>query len=215
MIGEIENAILARLKLAGETAAEAGGLGYAYRTRETYPIEFDAWLEEKPVINFPACWVAFGGFTQMERAGPGAYEVQAVFVLVVAAENLRNETAQRHGAAGKPGSYQLALDAIALLADQDLGLEIGGLTPDGLRSVRPSETIRQRKLSLYAIPFSTRFILERVAPQDLGELRTFHANWDAPAFGGVDGDAEEDGIQLPADATADLTDHLTVRDEET
>lgn len=214
MIGEIENAILARLKTAGETPIEAGGLGYRYKTLDSYPAEFDRFLEENPVLGFPAAWVTFGGYTSMSPVGAGAYQVEAAFVLVVSAENLRNEKAQRHGAAGKAGSYQLALDAIALLADQDLGLEIGGLRPDSLRFVRPSELMTKRKISLLAIPITTTFILERGAPLDMGEFETFHANWDVPPFGGVDADAEAEGVQLPADGQADTSQHLNLRPEE-
>src|SRR3546814_12205764 len=58
--------------------------------------------------------------------------------------NKRNETAQRHGGkdadgdpiATEPGSYQLLIDAVSILGNQDLGLSIDRLVVGQARGVR-------------------------------------------------------------------------------
>lgn len=207
---EIENAILARLKAAGE----AGVLGYRFRTLETYPADFDLYLKEniKGDRAFPAAWVVFGGWRTPVDAG-ATLQAPAVFMVVVAARNLRNEQARRHGAgAGEAGSYQLMLDVAGLIHGQHLGLDIGALRLGPCRSVRPTATILEDQLSLYALEFATLMPIEAAAfpAAALNDFSTFNANWDVPPFGGVDADPVAPGTQLPADATADATDRLVL-----
>lgn len=207
-IAEVENGILDRMR----AAAAANVLGYKYRTLDTYPADFDVYLKEKIVgdAGFPAIWVVFGGWRTPEDQG-SALQAPAVFMVIVAAQNLRNETAQRHGAtASEVGSYQLMLDAAALLHGQRLGLDMGPLQLGPCRSIRPTATIMERRLSLYALEFTTLLPIEVAGfpVAALDDFSTFHCNWDVPPIGGVDGDAEAPGVQLPADATADATDHL-------
>jgi phage gp37-like protein len=207
-IAEIEAAILARIGAAGE----AGVLGYRVRTLETYPADFDLFLKEKIKGDraFPAVWVVFGGWRNPVDAGQ-SLQAPAVFMVVVAAQNLRNETARRHGAGdGEVGSYQLMLDVAGLIHGQTLGLDIGRLALGPCRSVRPTATILERQLSLYALEFTTLLPIAVAGfpAGDLDDFSTFNVNWDVAPFGGVDGDAEAEGVQLPADETADATDRL-------
>lgn len=208
-IAEVETGILARLKAAGE----ADVLGYRYRTLESYPEEFDTYLREQIKGDaFPAAWVIFGGWRQPEDAG-SSVQCPAVFMLVVAAENLRNEKAQRHGVATdkglEVGSYQLVRDAAALLHGQDLGLDISALELGPCRSIRPTAAIQQRKVSMFALEFATRLPIDVTgfATSDLADFSTFNADWDLPPFGNV-------ATELPAPAegegAADATDTLTL-----
>lgn len=204
---EIENAILARLRAAGE----ADVLGYRFRTLDTYPTDFDTYLKEKVLGDrpFPAAWVVFGGWRA--PTDDGALQAPAVFMVVVAAQNLRNEQARRHGAGeAEVGSYQLMLDVAGLVHGQRLGLDIGALTLGPCRSVRPTATILERQLSLYALEFTTLMPIEvsRFPAAALDDFSTFNANWDLAPFGNVDGDDEAEGVQLPADETAAATDKL-------
>lgn len=202
MIAAIENAMLARLKAASDAAV----LGYRFRTLDSYPEAFDAYLNEKVLGDraFPAAWAVFGGWPTPEDIGTSV-QADAVFMIVVAAQNLRNETSQRHGAtASEVGSYQLATDVAALLHGQTLGLDIGRLKVGACRSIRPTETITKRKLSLYAVEFRTAMPIEvsNFSRPDPTDFTTFHANWDVPPFAGI--------TEIPADDTADATDHITL-----
>lgn len=213
-IAEIENAILARLKAAGHP--DTGVLGYRFRHLETYPADFDAWLGEKMAGDqYPAAWVVFGGWRRPSDQG-SALQAEAVFMVVVAAQSVRNETAQRHGATpAEVGSYQLMLDAAALLHGQRLGLDIGALQLGPCRSVRPTETILKRKLSLYALEFTTLLPIEvsRFPDSALDDFATFHADWDVPPIGNVSTD-----LPAPAPAegegAADASDTLQMEQEE-
>lgn len=203
----IENAIIARLRAAGE----ADVLGYRFRTLDTYPADFDVYLKNEIIGDnaFPAAWVVFGGWRN--PVDDGALQAPAVFMVVVAAMNLRNEQSRRHGGAvGEVGSYQLMLDVASLIHGQRLDLDIGALQLGPCRSVRPTPTIVERQLSLYALEFTTLMPIEvaRFPSAALDDFSTFHANWDLPPFGGVDADPEAPGVQLPADDEADATDHL-------
>lgn len=211
MIGAIENAMLGRLK----AAADAEVLGYRYGSLETYPVDWDDLLKEtRGELVPPAAWVIFGGWSRSSSTGK-AIRLPAMFGVVVMAENKRNESTRRHGDPVNPlipGSYQMALDVVALLNGEDFGLDIDTLQVGACRLVRPPEALKQRKVSMYFIEFYTAF-----APGDrseaipnLGDFETFHANWDIPAFGNVDADEEEEGPQIPADETADATDHVTL-----
>ncbi|QUM72183.1 phage protein Gp37 [Sphingopyxis granuli] len=223
MIAQIELAMLAALKAAGDF----GVLGYAWRTLETYPEEWDSYLKEKGDWKSPAAWAVFAGANAIRFTDLGNVRLEgAQFGLVVAAENLRNETATRHGGpagAGEPGSYQLALDALAILSGRDLGLDIDQLVPRSLRLVRPFDALKERKVSMIALQFETAFEITTLPPEaDLDAFKTLHLDWDVPAFGAgragpIDGDPDEPGVQLPAPAigpgSADASDHLTLPQE--
>jgi phage gp37-like protein len=207
MIARIEGAMLDRLRIAGA----AGLLGYGFRTLTTYPEDWDALLKDKGAMLMPAAWAVFGGFDQAEEQDEGGARVRASFGLVVAAENLRNEQATRHGGPrpNEPGSYQLMLDAAGLLIGQDFGLDIKRLQLVEARSVRPIAALEQRKVSMWAVLFRTVMPIIALDPDadPIGDFDVFHANWDIAPFGNVDADPDCPGVQLPADRTADATDH--------
>lgn len=206
MIAAIENAILARFK----AAADAGVLGYKFRTLETYPADWDAYFRAK-VPNAPGAWAVFAGFGETTAVSGNGVMGTAKFGVVVMAENARNETAQRQGGPvpAEPGSYQLALDAIGMLVGQDLGLPIGSIEIHGLHFVRTQEIVRDRPVSLMALEISTTLVIRANAPAiaadpaALADFSTFHVDWDVPPFGGV-------GPDLPDDAHADAVDHVTL-----
>lgn len=201
MIAAIENAVLELLRDAGED----GRLGYEFRTLETYPEEWDQYFKEKKgQLRTPGAWAVFLGIVSMELSDDRVTYGLARFALVLAAQNLGNETGTRHGGGGDPGSYQLGLDAIGLLAGNDLGLDIGRINPRRLALVGRTAEMRTNKLSLIAFEWETRIpIAQLIADGELADFETFHANWDVPPFGGI-------GPDLPDDEAADATDTVTL-----
>lgn len=219
MIAQIELAMIAALK----ATADAGVLGYKWLTLETYPEEWDAYLKEKTNWRAPAAWAVFAGARDVQLSGTSVLVEGAQFGLVVAAENLRNETATRHGGPegtpkAEPGSYQLALDALAILSGNSLGLDIRGLQPRAVQLVRPFEALKERRVSMIALTFETAFEVTTIPGADeIADFDTLHLDWDIPPFGRVDGDLDAPGIQLPAPAagpgSADASDHLSLPQE--
>lgn len=213
MIVAIEKAILCRLK----AAADAGVLGYVWGLLESYPQDWDTYFRNKAQINAPAAWATFGGIEKSDDTNEGAL-VTASFGVVVAAMNLRNETATRHGrelpagAKAEPGSYQLMLDAIGLLHGDDLDLDIGALMLVEAQQVEAANIASLRNYSLWAIRLRTSWTIPTLpfVQGEPADFTAFHANWDIPPFGQVDADPNVPGVQLPADATADATDHLEI-----
>ena len=204
MIGEIENAILARL----QAASDAGVLGYEWATLETYPEDWSEYLGEAAgTVRAPAAWVVFAGWRPDPNKNGTPETVELTFGLVFMAENFRNEQATRHGDGTVPGSYQLAVDGAALLDGNDLGLAIEGLRIGALRLVRNPLAQAKRKLSMLALELRTSARLPQ-APDLSGQLDDFtdwHANWDLPPF--------TLAPPLPVDATADATDHVQLETE--
>lgn len=207
MIGEIENAILARLKLAGDQDV----LGYAFRELVSLPQDSDETLFER-AQQFPAAWTVFGGFKSIMAKGDDE-QVRGTFHVVLAAQHLANESKARMGAGqGQPGVYQLGQDVIALLQGQTLGLDIKPLRVGEFSSLFPNLK-NKRGLAVWALSFTTDWTVEATPPADLHDFTSFHANWDIRPFGGVDGHLGEPGVQLPADATADATTHINPQQE--
>lgn len=116
MIGELEDAIVARIK-----AAQAAGLWpYKIMTIETYGGQIDE--STQSTFRFPAVFVAFTRFKKRGALGERARLVDVHLVLYVAARNPRNERSTRHGDMHEPGSFQIAEDLIALLENQRVGM---------------------------------------------------------------------------------------------
>lgn len=217
MIAAIENAMLARLRAA--SGVGPGKLGYSFKFLDSYPADWDEYLKEKGEWSAPAAWVVFAGCTKAMRTDSNAVRWPANFFLVVAAESGRNETARRHGGsvngvpiAAEPGSYQLMIDAVALLAWSDLGLDIQPLSVGQARLVRTPDQLARRNVSMYAIELATEFEVPTVNDTADGAVpfTDFHVNWDIPAFGNVDADPDQSGVQIPADDSADATDHVVL-----
>lgn len=210
MFAQIETGMLARLK----AAEDAGALGYEWKTLESYPENWDDYFETKGQLNAPGAWAVFAGIERAEGSNDGAI-VTFSMGLTVAARNLRNETATRHGhdlPGGKAevGSYQLMLDAIGLLNDCDLGLDISPLALVQATFVNTAGLKWARNASIFAIQFRSSLTIPNL-PFDQGEpvdFTAFHANWDVPPHGGIDRDPAAPGVQLPDDAHADAIDHL-------
>jgi len=205
MIGVVENAILARLK----AASDEGIIPYAYRTLQTWPKNFDEYLSSQ-VIQYPACWAVFGGAHKTERLASGLWRVHCVFGVVVAAENLRNEQARRHGgSASEPGSYQLAVDALQILASQTLGLDIRALEPSSILPVETADIPKVKQLSIYAVSFDTAIDFATPPGKELGDFNRLHINWDPAPYGHVDRDQP-----LPQDAAAIASDSIQINGED-
>lgn len=180
-IGLVENAIIARL----DAASKGRVLGYSLRTIETLPTDLDDRLATY-IQNFPAVWVAFGGWPSATTLGDGEAVVTASFNVIVGASSLRNERAQRHGGGpGEVGSYQMAMDVIALLQGQDFGLPIGELTLGACTPLYSGQTQDKRKASIFGIKFTTQMSIAPVTPDEIttptiGDFKTFAVGWDIP-----------------------------------
>ncbi len=219
-IAAIELGMLARL----QQVAAAGGVPFAWKTLETYPVDWEAHLESDAQIRCPAAWVVFAGWNGTEETNDG-WIVDASFGLMVADENVRpGEAARRHGgpdAAIEPGAYLLLLGAAGSLAGQSLGLDaiVSPIALGPCRPVAPSAAPNRRAMSRYAAELTCRFL---ITPTDDGadapeELQALHANWDIPAFASpfpIDRDPIVGGIQLPDDARADATDHVELETDQ-
>ncbi len=220
MMDVIEQAIIAHLK----AASDGGLLGYRYGALDSYPVDWDAYLKEKQAgMKAPAAWVTFAGWRPKDGDDAGSFSVTATFGLIVMAENVRQgETPSRHGGpdpSKEPGSYRLAMDAAALLHGRDFGLPIDSISIGALRFVQRLPAWGERKVSMLALELITGFSQQALpggpgSEELLDDFATFHANWDIPPFGNVDADEDEPGVQIPADATADATDHVELEIEE-
>src|SRR5205085_12183170 len=110
---------------------------------------------------------------------------------------------------GEPGSYQLAEDGFLIRVDSDLGLQIGQFEFQSSRLVARFPALKERKVSMVALELTTDVQVSAQTPgEELPPFELFHANWDIPPHGNVDGDPDTPGIQIPADATADATDDV-------
>lgn len=183
MIAAIENAIGAALLAAGTS----GQLGYRYATIETYPDDFDAYLKDKKgALRWPAAWAVFLGLSEGGDDG-GEWHGDARFALVVAAQNLRNETASRQGdpVGAKPGSYQLAEDAVRVLHRNEVGLPLlRPIVVTGMRLVARTQEIRTQNLSLMALELRCTIPIGGF-DVELGDFATLHVDWDVPPHGNV------------------------------
>lgn len=186
MIAAIENAIGAALVAAGS----GGQLGYRYATVDTYPDDFDAYLKDKKgALRFPAAWAVFLGLSDGEDDAAGEWNGEARFALVVAAQNLRNETASRQGdpvsPEAVPGSYQLAEDAVRVLQRNDLSLPLlRPIVATGMRLVARTPEIRSQNLSLMAVELRCTMPIGAFAAEP-GDFAQLHVDWDVPPLGNV------------------------------
>lgn len=197
MIGAIENAMIVRLT----AAQDSGALGYRLKKITTYGGEFAEGITAA-AKGFPMILIAFSG-GGLQKAFTTEFVYSAKFTVIVAAQNLRNEQAARHGAEGKVGSYQIVEDVLALLAGQDLGLDIDALKPGNIQ-ILANDKSDGFLASLYGMEFTTSFSVGVAEPVPaLDDFETFHANWDVPIHGNVT-------PPLPSDEDADATDHVTL-----
>ncbi len=207
MIGALENAIIGALR----AQSEAGALGYQYRLLDTYPDDFDQYFaDKKGLLRAPAAWCTFLALDDCQDLGDGQ-GVQGIgrFALILAAQNLRNEAASRHGGPdgqSEPGSYQLAEDAVRILSDNWLADDpavrlIRPLSVAGIRLIQRTEMMAKNNLSLMAVELRCTFPLGRFTGDDEG-FEQLHIDWDVPPIGNV-------APPLPA-ARADARDDIAV-----
>ena len=203
MIAATELALVGALKDAGD----AGTLGYHYRVAETFPDEFEEYLRKNSNLRTPACWATFLGFVSGQDVGDQlGWQARARFALVVAAQNKRNEEDSRHGDGVVPGSYQLMIDAIRLLSQDELAPELALVEPVQIRSARPVARTKQMKdsgISMQAIELELVLPLS-VFDEALGDFDRLHIDWDIPPHGNAepplpaqDADARDD-IEVPS-----------------
>lgn len=200
MIAALELAILQQL----QGAADAGVLGYRWFNLDTFPDQFEQYLQKVGNLRTPSAWAVFLGMDKGEDQGDDTgWTARCRFALVVAAQNMRNEDKSRHGNGAEPGSYQLTEDAIRILSGNDLGLHlVETITVVGARLVSRTSEMARQGLSLMAIELECRAPFG-VFDQDFGEFRSLHVDWDIPPHGNVepplpaaDPDAE-DLIEVP------------------
>ena len=201
MIGEIEQAIIDRIK----AAQAADVLGYKLKTIGTWGGDNSDDLR-RLVKSFPAVWVIYAGET------PGRHtsryqEYTARFNIVIAAQSLRNEKQARRGSSGNVGSYQILQDVKSLILNSRLALDIQPVRP-GRVTPLINEKSNEHLASLYGLEVSVVYREDQVGETNsLDDFNTFHANWDLPEFGNVG----QDGI--PDDENADSTSHLTLQED--
>jgi phage gp37-like protein len=161
MVGELEDAIVARINL-GQTNVL---WPYKLMTIETYGGQIAE--DTQSVFRFPAVFVAFTGSRLLKRMGERTRLMQFSVTLYVAARNPRNERATRHGDMHEAGSYQIAEDMIALLENQSLGLPMQEpLIHTGIETLfvaRKSDGAKAE--SILAVPFECQFIWESALPE--------------------------------------------------
>lgn len=197
IISQIEDGIIG----LAQAAQDADALGYKLKKLATYGGEFSDGVDQI-VRNFPAVLVIFAGATRISKTN-NRTKFTARFGLICCAKNLRSEEAARSGDSSKVGSYKIALDMVQLLMGQTFGLEIDPLTIEAINPLSNDKSDKQLA-SIYGVDITTTFEIEGgVDPAGLDDFETFHANWDIPTHGNV-------LPPLPADETADATDHITL-----
>lgn len=171
MIGAIEQGIIDTLA----ALSAANQFGYTLQattyggTMLTPSGQAQAWL--KP----PSAVVLFDG-AGMERIGPAIWQVSANFHVYAVVQSRRNERALRHGAAGQPGSYQVAEDCAQALAGRTFGLAITPLDVTALEPVPLEEDI-----AIVRVVLRTAWEIAPVADADaLDTLERVWIDWDIP-----------------------------------
>ena len=185
IISDLEQAIIDRINAHAGTGD--GKLGYAL-TVGGYGGEFDTDTDlANAYVNFPCALVLLKEIGGGVQAGQ-AQKVRLTYTVFVAAQNRRNESARRRGAAGKPGSYQIAWDIRQLLKMQMLGFDdqIDGLVPGPVLSVINGKS-NNRSVSVYACAFTATWYedLSPVSDETLGEFLELDVAWDVPPLGNV------------------------------
>lgn len=199
MIGQIEQAIIDAVK----AASDSGALGYKLFKVASYGGEYSDPSVRQVIKDFPAVSVMFDGARESKQTN-GSVKMDVRYGVFVAAKNLRSEKEARHGDGANPGSYKMVEDMIALLTNQNFGLEIAELSFEEVSLILVDKA-DQGLVSVYGISFKTSYTIKTL-PSDadiasLDVFNKFHANWDIPPHGNVSTD-------LPADSTADATDHV-------
>jgi phage gp37-like protein len=161
MIGELEDAIVARIK----SAQEASLWPYKLMTIETYGGQISE--DTQSTFRFPAVFVAFTRLKKLGDLGERSRRARVHLVLYVAARNPRNERATRHGDMHEAGSYQIAEDLIALLENQRLGMPM--TLPLSFEEIETLFVARRsdgaQAESILAIPLQCEFAWQAALPE--------------------------------------------------
>lgn len=136
---QIENAIVDELK---------ANIPYA-RTIETYAGQLETDIELLP-IQFPACYVMYGGSQLQWVDGQANYNETDTFTILAAAKNLKGNEAMRKDAA--IGCYRLVKDVLAQITNKKFGLDIEKMRPTEVRLMHVSKIT-----AIYGIEFQTNF----------------------------------------------------------
>lgn len=155
MITRIENALIAKLQK---------GLGHLVAQRVTSYASELSYIDPSRIVRIvPAVWVNFAGITNTQAVviSRKTYRATAVFNVIVAVRNVRDEQSQRHGGASKweIGANQLVYAVRRLLTNQDLTdidpeLEIDFLYPKRVRSLS-NQSLEKEAIAVYACEFQT------------------------------------------------------------
>ena len=164
MIGQVEDAIVARLK--EQVTDLAAVLSYQGEDIETLLGELSHQL--------PAVVVIFAG-GPWTRSSDDTFHRMAAFQLVLMVENHRSEQARRRGAGSDVGAYTLLEGIETALIGQDLGLEIDELTPTDTRNLY-TEAGDGAGLSVWGLEVETGWEV-CTAEEDAGDLTGLHADW--------------------------------------
>lgn len=196
MIGQIENKIIDLIK----AASDSNQLGYKLRSVKTYGGEMNDGLNAV-VKTLPAIWVIFKSKEQVSKLG-AKIKWETTFSILCAAKSLQNEHQSRHGSGEKVGSYQMIEDVTRLLVDENLGLEIDGLTPLRVFPVM-NDKKDQDLASIYALEVKTRYSDTYTPPSGaLDDFEQMGVDWDIPPLGNV--------TQPLPSANADASDLITL-----
>lgn len=202
MIGEIENAILERLK----TVNASGALGYKIKTIASYAGD----ASDDPVQatrDYPAIWIIYKKSVKGAVDIPSHIPYTAQFYIICAAKSLRNERVARYGNddSGEVGACQIAEDCASILhffkppniegAKQCIAGDIDPLFAD-----KKGKSLA----AIYALDLSVgyQFKPDKFVIDSANPLQAVHTNWDLPPNGEV-------GATLPDDENADATSHVT------
>lgn len=198
MIGEIENAIIERIK----DIHNSGVLGYGLESIKSYA--GDAGDKPKRATrDYPAVWTIYLNSSK-NKDHPSFINYTAHFYVVCAAQSLRNEKDSRYGGNGKVGAAQIAEDCISML--HGFTPDIGNVKKINCGDIDPLSVDKDDKslASIYALKIDVpyTFTPDKFNIDDGVPLEKIHTNWDLPPNGEV-------GETLPDDENADATSHIT------
>lgn len=148
---QLEDAVIARLKAAGDT----GALGYRFAEVESYGGQFDQETFFTQVRRWPAAWVTVGG-DKPKAITPRKSQCGLALAVMVGARNVRGERHTRHGTVGEPGTYQMVQDVRDLFVGQSLGLDISPLKAGAVRTLYNTRLGNEAR-SVFAVEFAADF----------------------------------------------------------
>lgn len=159
MIGQIEDAIIARIQAASSAIP---GLGYKLSVA-SYGGQLDDNLGEV-VRALPAVWVTYAGGPKPIKANTSGTKLKtgATFAVMCGSRNVRGERATRQGltvggVVKEVGAYQILEDVSRILKHQDLNLPITRLVPGATRTLFNTK-LNNLGMAVFAREFHTMYI---------------------------------------------------------